>query len=107
MHIYFDTFYEGLRNALTEVIGDIGSFTDTFSPITDLIEEQKEQKLTFDALQLGMGILAGFTFSSWFQKSTFFRNNPNYLGVTGDTTQVVIGTAFAFVKDAMDAQSSL
>lgn len=84
-----------------------GSFTDTFSPISDLISEQREQKLTFDAIQMGLGILAGFTFSSWFQKLSYFKRNPHNLGVTGDTTQVVIGTSFAFVKDAMEAQSSL
>ena len=83
-----------------------GSFTDTFSPISDLISEQREQKLTFDAIQMGLGILAGFTFSSWFQKLSYFKRNPHNLGVTGDTTQVVIGTSFAFVKDAMEAQSS-
>lgn len=107
LHDYFDTFYEALDKAALSVIGDVGSFTDTFSPIMDLVNEEKERKLTFDAIQLSMGILAGFTFSSWFQKLPFFKANPNYLGVTGDVTQVTIGTSFAFVKDAMDAQSSL
>lgn len=107
LHDYFDTFYEALDKAARAVADDIGSFTDTFSPVMKLVNEQKQQKLTFDALQLSMGIFAGFTFSSWFQKSEFFKNNPNYLGIIGDATQVTIGTAFAFVKDAMDAQSSL
>lgn len=89
------------------MIGQIGTFTDTFSPISELIDEQKEEKLTLDGIQLGLGIVAGFTFSSWFQKLKFFQDNPNYLGIVGDTTASVIGTAFGFVKDAMDSESSL
>lgn len=82
LHHRFDIFYEGLNNALGEINAQITTFTDTFSPINAILDAQRDTKLALDGIQLGLGILAAFTLSSWFQNLNFFKNNPNFLGVT-------------------------
>lgn len=80
VHSEFKGMYDSIDSALARVIGRMGTFVETLSPINEDIESQKRQKIAFDVAQACMfGVLAP-TFHSGFSRSSWVQRNPNIIG---------------------------
>ena len=57
--------------------------------------------------QAALAIFFAFTFDAWFQKLKFFKDNKNFLGVTGSVTNGVLGPAIAIATTEIALGDSL
>lgn len=57
LHNLFENLWTGILSGLSLVDGELGTFVQTFSPITEDIEEQKRIRLMLDGIQLGLTLL--------------------------------------------------
>lgn len=100
VHNFYESFYKGLKNALTFMTGDIGSFSQVFAPQYD---PMKDDKIALDILNMFFTLISAPTFNSWIKRVPFFKQNPNLTGTIKDTTNGMTNQAITMTKDSMTA----
>lgn len=78
LHMLFEDMKNGIDEALTKVLGRVGTFVETLSPINEDIEDQKRLKLALDAAQAATFGLLAPTFHTGFSRSKWVQANPNW-----------------------------
>lgn len=64
LHMQYDNLWNGINVALPQVLGELCTFVETLSPITDDIADQKKQKLILDDIQMGLFMIVEPAFNS-------------------------------------------
>ncbi|KAK3700719.1 hypothetical protein LTR37_015801 [Vermiconidia calcicola] len=107
LHSVFDNAYSAVLDAATPALALAGNFVSTFSPIEGDIKEQQNLKLALDAMMAGLyfGVAPGLHLG--LTKLSAIQKNPNRFGTGVDILYGLMGSAFAAVKDAMEALSPL
>jgi hypothetical protein len=106
LHIQFENFYAGLKNALNLMNGEVGIFASTFAPQYD---PMKDNKILSDVMNLLFAVVSAGAFNSWFKSLPAFRGadgaarNGNSLGVAKDTTNAAVGQSLTIYKDSLTA----
>lgn len=101
LHVQFQNFYQGLKNALNFMNGEVGHFAEVFAPQFD---PMKNDKILIDVMQLLFAVVSAGAFNSWFKNLQYFSGkNANTLGVSKDTTNAAVAASLNILKDSMSA----
>lgn len=64
LHMIFENLWDGINDAMPQVLADVGVLVETLSPITDEIEEQQRLRLTLDGIQMALFLIMAPSFHS-------------------------------------------
>lgn len=77
LHNMYERMYNGIVHAASVIDFDTGTFTKTFSPISEDIDEQQKTKLMLDGIQTGLVLAAAPFFHSALSRMSWIKANPN------------------------------
>ncbi|KAF2116294.1 hypothetical protein BDV96DRAFT_573731 [Lophiotrema nucula] len=105
LHQHYEGMYEGMKNALNFMNGEIGTYTSNFATQLD---QMKQNKVAIDVTMMLYAVVSAGAFNSWLKNVPYFKNqNGNKLGALKDTTNGFVMQGINTIKDSMSAVDDL